>query len=75
MKYHMKYKGCYCKIMVFSPIKLEIIYYHSSKGNKFLLLPKQRVGLIPLITTTSIYVPLEFLPNYNFLIITFSVLR
>ena len=32
----------YCKIMVFSSFKLEIIYYHSFKGNKFLLLPIQR---------------------------------
>ena len=22
--------GCYCKIMVFSPLKLEVTYYHSS---------------------------------------------
>ena len=27
--------GCYCKIMVSSPFKLEITYYHSSKNNKW----------------------------------------
>ena len=32
--------GCYCKIMVFHLFKFEIIYYHSSKCNKFLTLPK-----------------------------------
>ena len=26
--------GCYCKIMVFSPLKLEVTYYHSSKAIK-----------------------------------------
>ena len=26
--------GCYCKIMVFSPFKVKVIYYHSSKGNQ-----------------------------------------
>ena len=26
--------GCYCKMVVFSPFKLEIPYYHLSKSNK-----------------------------------------
>ena len=26
--------GSYCKIMVFSPFKVQVTYYHSSKGNK-----------------------------------------
>ena len=26
--------GCYCKIMLFSPFKLEVTYCHSFKGNK-----------------------------------------
>ena len=26
--------GCYCKMVVFSPFKLEISYYHPFKGNK-----------------------------------------
>ena len=28
--------GSYCKIMVFSPFKFEVTYYHSSEGNKWL---------------------------------------
>ena len=31
--------GCYCKIMVFSPFKLEVTYYHSSKGKKIMMHP------------------------------------
>ena len=55
--------ACYCKIMAFSPFKLEIIYYHSSKGNKFQILPKKRGGA----NTTG--------NHYSFLIITFNVLQ
>ena len=34
-EFHMLARiGCYCKIMVFSPLKLEVTYYHSSKAIK-----------------------------------------
>ena len=34
-EFHMLARiGCYCKIMVFSTFKLQVTYYHSSKGNK-----------------------------------------
>ena len=26
---------CYCKIMLFIPLKLQVIYFHSSKGNNW----------------------------------------
>ena len=45
MSKYLKYQGvkefhmlaridCYCKILVFGPFKLEVIYCHSSKGNE-----------------------------------------
>ena len=34
-EFHMlAHIGCNCKIMVFSPLKLEVTYYHSSKAIK-----------------------------------------
>ena len=34
-EFHMLARiGSYCKIMVFSPFKVQVTYYHSSKGNK-----------------------------------------
>ena len=34
-EFHMLARiGCYYKIMVFSPLKLEVTYYHSSKAIK-----------------------------------------
>ena len=34
-EFHMLTRiGCYCKSMVFSPLKLEVTYYHSSKAIK-----------------------------------------
>ena len=34
-EFHMLARiGCYCKIMVFSPLKLEVTYYHSSQAIK-----------------------------------------
>ena len=34
-EFHMLARiGCYCKIMVFSPLKLEVTYYHSFKAIK-----------------------------------------
>ena len=34
-EFYMACISCYCKIMVFSPLKLEVTYCHSSKGIKF----------------------------------------
>ena len=34
-EFHMLARiGSYCKMMVFSPFKVQVTYYHSSKGNK-----------------------------------------
>ena len=34
-EFHMlAHIGCYCKIMVFSPFKVKVTYYHSYRHNK-----------------------------------------